>query len=148
MLFFLDGHPESAANIVDDDAILLCHLAPLAKAYEFNMYIGRLVYTESCKKEVAHEYKEYYEDIDISELDMDDDPDVDYNWDKLCTLGGVPVTQPALLALATRLVKTDLQDDLIDLDHEEDVEGYDESSYYSTMIYSHIRTASILFITP
>ncbi|KAJ7054694.1 hypothetical protein C8F01DRAFT_1162599 [Mycena amicta] len=156
LLFFLDGHPDSASKFRGDDATLLCHLAPLAKAYGFNMYIGRLTHTLSTKEEVQHPYKEYFGldiDFDPSVLEMPDDADVDYEWGNLRTLGGVAVTasrSQALLDRATRLVKTDsvLKDQFEELDIEEEHEIEDDGCYFATVSYEHIRSASFLFIAP
>ncbi|KAJ7213223.1 hypothetical protein B0H12DRAFT_1242327 [Mycena haematopus] len=136
-----------------DDATLLCHLAPLAKAYGFRMYIARLTHTLSTEQEVDHPYKEYIEDeIDPSDLDMSDDADEDHEWEELRSLGGVPVSvvPQGLLELATKLVKTNeyLKDELSDLDVEEDHEILDESCYSATVSYTHTRSVSVLFIAP
>ncbi|KAJ7054687.1 hypothetical protein C8F01DRAFT_1162572 [Mycena amicta] len=156
LLFFLDAHPDSASKFTGDDATLLCHLAPLAKAYGFNMYIGRLTRTLSTTQEVYHPYKEYLGldmDFDPSVLEMPDDADVDYEWGNLRSLGGVAVTASgaqAVLDRATRLVKTDsvLKDQFEELDIEEEHEIEDDGCYFATVSYEHIRSASFLFIAP
>ncbi|KAJ7153052.1 hypothetical protein C8R43DRAFT_452509 [Mycena crocata] len=151
LLFFFDSSVHSADDLEDDDATLVCHLAPLAKAYRFRMYIGELVHTLSTELEVPHEYKEYDEEIDPSSLDIGNDPDVDYEW-TIYTLGGVDVTnqQVPLSNLATGLVTQAgfLHDELMERDAEEDVQGIDDACYYSTVNYTHVRTASLLFIAP
>ncbi|KAJ7279013.1 hypothetical protein C8J57DRAFT_1305282 [Mycena rebaudengoi] len=153
MIFFLDDEPKSARHFRSHDATLLCHLAPLAKTYGFKMYIAELVYTMSSEQEVSHGYQEYFgidEDLDVGQLSMDDDPDVDYKWKTLRTLGGRPVTKAALLKLATRLVTTDdlLQDRLMDIAVREDYEIVNDTSYSASVIYKHTRTTSVLFVAP
>jgi hypothetical protein len=91
MLFVLDHRTHCSTEFSEDDATLLCHLAPLAQAYGFKMFIRRLVHTKSTKQEVYHDPKEYFqltEDIDRSKLRMSDKPRVRYEWDELRTLGG------------------------------------------------------------
>jgi hypothetical protein len=163
MLFVLDHRTHCSTEFSEDDATLLCHLAPLAQAYGFKMFIRRLVHTKSTKQEVYHDPKEYFqltEDIDRSKLRMSDKPRVRYEWDELRTLGGTIVTQPALLATATRMMKSGyLHDRLMDRDldeHEDDVEIEDESVRhhpqsarqtvnvlfqicFATVIYKHIK---------
>ncbi|KAJ7758983.1 hypothetical protein DFH07DRAFT_817818 [Mycena maculata] len=149
-LFFLENAPAFAHEFAGDDATLLRHVAPLAKAYGFKVYIGQLVHTLSTEQEVSHPYKEYDNDIDIDSLEMDDHPEVDYKWENLLTLGGANAAEPDLLELATEMVQTDwrLQEDLFELDADEDWEGVDESLYSSTVNYTHVRNASVLFIAP
>ncbi|KAJ7450924.1 hypothetical protein B0H11DRAFT_1927958 [Mycena galericulata] len=103
-------------------AMLLCHLAPLAKAYEFTMYIGDIVHTTSTRQEVFHPYKEYFGeniDLDPSELYMSKNPEVEYKCETLRTLAGVNIAEPKLLELATEMM---LKDDggLMDLEPLED----------------------------
>ncbi|KAJ7479845.1 hypothetical protein FB451DRAFT_1239979 [Mycena latifolia] len=153
MLFFLSGTPEAATAFQDEDATLLCHLAPLAKAYGFNVYIGALVHTMSTEQEVFHPYKEYFgldADLDPSELEMSDDPEVEYTWAGFRTLGGVNVVQPALVSRVAQMITTrpDLQADLMDVDMEEDYEIEHDSLYSATVTFTHTRTPSILFIAP
>ncbi|KAF7335558.1 hypothetical protein MVEN_02209800 [Mycena venus] len=156
-LFFLKGFPNSKSTraFKGYNATLLCHLAPLAKAYGFKMYIARLTYTQSATQEVFHPYKEYLgldTDFDPSDLAMSDDPDEEYEWGKLCTLGlgGVSVAQSGLLDLATQLVIADdkLKDQLTDVEPEEESEIEDDSPYSATVNLMHIRRASFLFIAP
>lgn len=127
MLFFLEGDPLSARHFEGDDGTFLCHLAPLAKAYGFKMYIAELVHIKLTKQEIEHPYKEYDFDFDLSVLDMPDDADVEYEWNHLRTLDDVPVMQPELLDRATRMLKTDLQDELMEVDVEEDHLFVDDS---------------------
>ncbi|KAJ7856025.1 hypothetical protein B0H13DRAFT_2577088 [Mycena leptocephala] len=134
MLFVPDHRTHCSTEFSEDDATLFCHLAPFAQAYGFKMFIWRLVHTMSTKQEVYHDPKEYFqltEDIDRSKLRMSDKPRVRYDWDGLRTLGGAIVTQPALLAMDTRMMKSGyLHDRLMDRDldkHEDDVEIEDES---------------------
>ncbi|KAJ7804526.1 hypothetical protein B0H14DRAFT_3486107 [Mycena olivaceomarginata] len=141
MLFVLDHRTRCSTEFSEDDATLLCHLAPLAQVYGSKMLIGRLVHTMSTTQEIYHDPKEYFqltEDIDRSTLHG------------LRTLGGAMVTQPALLAMATRVMKSGyLHDRLMDRDldeHEDDVEIEQESICFATVINKHIRTASIPFI--
>ncbi|KAJ7213727.1 hypothetical protein B0H12DRAFT_1079267 [Mycena haematopus] len=238
MLFFLESHPESVKDFSGDDATLLCHLAPLAKAYGFKintllckalevhpsgsgimkyrvprgpgkgMHLRRHVTervtvlwdsTVGCtgyrtviptktshglcgirthgqyvllREPAAREhpsqaawlplphaavYKEYFGlscevEFDPSVLYMPKKAHVDYEWEELRPLGGVPVSavQQGLLKLATRLVKTDgyLKDALAEIDVEEDHEFEDDSLYYATVRYTHTRTVSVLFIAP
>ncbi|KAJ7279011.1 hypothetical protein C8J57DRAFT_1305278 [Mycena rebaudengoi] len=152
MIFFLDDEPKSARYFRSDDATLLCHLAPLAKAYGFKIYIAQLVHTISSEEEASHGYKdsEYFgidEDQDIRQLSV---PDVDYKWKTLRTLGGRPVTKAALLKLATRLVTTDglLQDQLMDIVVRQDFKIVDDAFNSASVIYKHTRSASVLFIAP
>lgn len=131
MLWFLRGLPDSAADFQGDDATLLCHLAPLAKAYGFNIYLGRLVHTmESEEQEIHHPYKEYFESVEEikrSRLKMSENPEVSYEWEELNTLGGSPVERPGLLTRATRMVEesADLQDRLMNMDPDEDDDDID-----------------------
>ncbi|KAJ7638071.1 hypothetical protein B0H17DRAFT_1149277 [Mycena rosella] len=172
MLLVLDHNPKCSTDFSGDDVTLLCHLAPLAQAYGFKMFIGRLVHTMSTKQEVYHDPKEYFEsteDIDRSKLRMSNEPRVRYGWNELRTLGGAIATQPVLLAMATRMMKSGyLHDQFMDRDldeNEDDVEIEDESICFATVIYKHselhishtaidaaeifpVRTASILFIAP
>ncbi|KAJ7505097.1 hypothetical protein B0H11DRAFT_2187059 [Mycena galericulata] len=60
MLFLLDCAPLAAREFQKQDATLLCHLASLAKAYGFTMYIGNLEHTmTSTEQEVYHDPKDY-----------------------------------------------------------------------------------------
>jgi hypothetical protein len=153
MLFFLFRDVESIDDFTGEDATLLCHLAPLAKAYGFKIYISRLTHTMSTKQEVQHPYKEYLEsedDIDRSDLYMSSKPKVEYEWDELRTLGGAPVRQPALLTCATKMVKTagDLHDELMDLDLDEDdddVEIEDDSVRHHNLYPQSARETDALF---
>ncbi|KAJ7168908.1 hypothetical protein C8R46DRAFT_1191544 [Mycena filopes] len=149
VLLFLFEMPK-CASAFKADATLLCTLAPLAKAYGFNLYIGDIVHTQSTKQEVQHEYKEYYEEIEMDKLYMEDKPETEYDWENFRGLGGDEIAHPTLLELATKMLKGkgDLRDDLMEVDVEEDFEVYDESSYYTTVIFQHIRKASLLFIAP
>ncbi|KAJ6477678.1 hypothetical protein C8R45DRAFT_1157581 [Mycena sanguinolenta] len=158
MLFLLVGHPGSAKDFNGDDAALLCHLAPLAKVYGFNIYIAQLHLTMSTTQEIQHPYKEYDFDFDPSVLEMPDDEEVVYKWKELRSLGGVPVEPQDLLKPAEKMVKTDeyLKDRLADLDVQEHHDFVDDTSYYSTVRYTHsflnsayvARKVSILFIAP
>ncbi|KAJ7459625.1 hypothetical protein B0H11DRAFT_2286324 [Mycena galericulata] len=145
MLFFLDDAPKSARDFQDEDATLLCHLAPLAKAYGFTVYIGDVVHTMSTQQEVSHPYKEYDADIDPSELYMSNKPDVDYELKALRTLAGVSVTDPKLVKLATEMV---LKDDYVVemVDPEEDHDIVDEGIYSWEVVLTHTRKASVLFV--
>ncbi|KAJ6602676.1 hypothetical protein DFH09DRAFT_1301686 [Mycena vulgaris] len=110
--FFLGGSPESASEFTRYDATLLCHLAPLAKAYGFKMYAGVLMHTLSTAQEVYHSYKEYFglngDDLDPSDLRMSGDLEVDYEWTELRTFAGVGVDdlEPALVDRAVEMVET------------------------------------------
>ncbi|KAJ7279016.1 hypothetical protein C8J57DRAFT_1502850 [Mycena rebaudengoi] len=152
MLFFLSGNPATASNFRGEDATLLCHLAPLAKAYGFRIYIARLNHVSSTMQEVQHDYKEYFEmtdDIDMEDLYMSDNPAVNYNRGKLRTLGNVRVMkQTAVLGLATELVTTDthLQEQLMDINLNEDVQIENDGLYSATVRYKHIRAVTVLFI--
>ncbi|KAJ7489209.1 hypothetical protein FB451DRAFT_1553081 [Mycena latifolia] len=154
MLFILDGRPKSARDFKGADATLLCHLAPLAKAYEFSMYIGQLVHISSTEQEVSHGYKQYFglngPDLDPSVLRMSKDPEVEYEWTGLQTLGRVNVKNPALLERATQMVTKNeyLQAKLLKVDVRDEYEIEGDSLNSATVIYRHIRTASILFIVP
>ncbi|KAK7055852.1 hypothetical protein R3P38DRAFT_3170516 [Favolaschia claudopus] len=149
-LFFLECHPERARDFVGDDATLLCHLAPLAKAYGFKMYISQLIYTESTTQEVYHEYEDYLEECETSKLQMSSRPRKTYEWVGLRDLGGQEVKQPDLLRLAKTMVKNEkgyyYVNFLEDLDHESDWEGVDDTKYYATVEYTHVRTATVLFV--
>ncbi|KAJ6535017.1 hypothetical protein B0H19DRAFT_1271681 [Mycena capillaripes] len=157
MLWFLRGRPDSAEDLRGDDATLLCHRAPLVKAYGFNIYLGRLVHTmESEEQEIHHPYKKYFESVEEikrSRLVMSENPEVSYEWKELNTLGGSPVERPGLLTRATRMVEesADLQDRLMNMapdEDEDDIDIVDDSLYYATVVYKHIRSASFLFVAP
>ncbi|KAJ6477677.1 hypothetical protein C8R45DRAFT_1216610 [Mycena sanguinolenta] len=155
MLFFLAGHPESAKDFKGHDATLLCHLAPLVKAYGFKMYIAEFDHVRSTREEVQHPYKEYFgwscgAELDPAVLDMPDDANVEYEWKELRTLAGVPVVQQDLLNLATKRLKTNeyLREKVQDLEIEEDYDIEHDSCYFATVLYTHTRTALVLFITP
>ncbi|KAJ7611920.1 hypothetical protein DFH06DRAFT_1371813 [Mycena polygramma] len=120
ILFFLDGCPESAGAFTGKDATLLCHLAPLAKAYGFKLYLCEIVHTMSSTQQV-----------------MEYDAEAEYEWNKLRTLGGIPVTQPPLLDLATDMLQTDLHGDLMCVHREEEHEVADESIHNFTMVLRH-----------
>ncbi|KAJ7463819.1 hypothetical protein B0H11DRAFT_2309610 [Mycena galericulata] len=112
-------------------AMLLCHLAPLAKAYEFTMYIDDIVHTTSTRQEVFHPYKEYFGeniDLDPSEPYMSKNPEVEYKCETLRTLAGVNIAEPKLLELATEMM---LKDDggLMDLEPLEDHDIVGEGIY-------------------
>ncbi|KAJ7137106.1 hypothetical protein C8R44DRAFT_869184 [Mycena epipterygia] len=151
MLFVLDNFAKCSAHFEHNDATLLCHLAPLAYAYGFKMFIGKLVHTRSTKQEVEHEYKEYFQDtneINRSELYMSKNARVRYEWKAFHTLGGADLAQPAWLARATEMMKTGyLHKQLMkrDLDEDEDdVEIEDDSCYSAKVIYKHIRTSKCI----
>ncbi|KAJ7715995.1 hypothetical protein B0H16DRAFT_1741614 [Mycena metata] len=150
ILFFLRQTPTSATEFEGADATLLCHLAPLAKAYGFNLYLGNFTHTLSSKQTVPHEYKEYDEEIDMSQLELSDDPDEDFEVDTLRRLDGARINLPALVKMATALVETDdvHHEDLIEIDLEQDYEVYDQSIYDTTVIYSETRTVTLLFLAP
>ncbi|KAJ6602711.1 hypothetical protein DFH09DRAFT_1354943 [Mycena vulgaris] len=153
--FFLGGSPKSASEFTRYDATLLCHLAPLAKAYGFKMYVGVLVHTLSTEQEVYHPYKEYFglngDDLDPSDLRMSGDPEVDYEWTELRTLAGVSVgdLEPALVDQAVEMVETRaFQKQLmkVGINDDDEYEIEDDSCYYARVIYKHTREASVLFI--
>ncbi|KAJ6602680.1 hypothetical protein DFH09DRAFT_1354924 [Mycena vulgaris] len=151
--FFLEGTPKSASEFTRDNATLLCHLAPLAKAYGFKMYVGDLVHTMSTKQEVQHGYQEYFglsgDELDPSVLEMSDDPEVKYKWKELRTLGGVDVRnlEPALVGRAVEMVETRaFQELLMEVNLNDKYEIEDDTSYYATVIYKHTRETSVLFI--
>ncbi|KAJ7500443.1 hypothetical protein B0H11DRAFT_782546, partial [Mycena galericulata] len=153
MLFILEHASYSVRDFQEHDATLLCHLAPLSKAYGFTLYIGDLVHTISTQQEVSHPYKEYFGldiDLDPSELYMSEYPTVRVKWTALRTLGGIKIAEPKLLDLATRMVLTDdtLDDALMNIDAEEDYDILDDGSYCAQVVLKHIRTASVLFIVP
>ncbi|KAJ7814173.1 hypothetical protein B0H13DRAFT_1924980 [Mycena leptocephala] len=142
-LFFLEGTVLSAGDFSGADATLLCHLAPLAKACGFTVFIGGLIHTSSTTQNVELEYKEYIgldTDLDMDDLHMRTRAKVEYEWEDLCTLGGVVVKKPALLAVAEKMVKTDpaLQNDLLEVDFEEDYEVLDDSCYIAKVVYKHM----------
>ncbi|KAJ7224586.1 hypothetical protein GGX14DRAFT_426283 [Mycena pura] len=161
------GHAHDATPARDfygHDATLLCHLAPLAKAYGFKIYVALLTYTQSTTQEVDHPYKEYLglnTDFDPSVLEMSDEPDEEHEWEGLYTLAGVPIAQPeaGLWDLATQLVTTDgnLQEQLRDVEPEEDYDIKDDSVMSSVPAIhspdasaqpSAVRRASFLFVAP
>ncbi|KAJ7615384.1 hypothetical protein FB45DRAFT_243301 [Roridomyces roridus] len=149
ILFFLDGSPTYAGGFAGVDATLLSHLAPLAKAYGFKLLLGRLTHTMYTVQEVDHPYKEYYNDIDINDLSMDDDPKESWKWEPLTTLGGVKVVDgDNLLDLAAEMVKNEerYKEMILEVDLEEGFEEMDEGIYATTVKYTHTRTASVLFI--
>ncbi|KAF8171075.1 hypothetical protein K438DRAFT_1773474 [Mycena galopus ATCC 62051] len=155
ILLFLNNPFSTSAAQFGRDATLLCHLSPLAKAYGFKIYLSDVVHTRSTKQEIEHPYKEYIEveAMDRSQLYMSKDARVKYKWEDLRTLGGQSMTNASLLSSATRMLKTSrrLQKELLKLDLDKtdyDIEVEDDSPYFSTVIYKHIRSASILFIAP
>ncbi|KAJ7840926.1 hypothetical protein B0H14DRAFT_3869336 [Mycena olivaceomarginata] len=122
MLWFLRGLPDSAEDLRGDDATLLCHLAPLSE-----------------EQEIDHPYKEYFESVEEikrSRLEMSENPE-----------------RPGLLTCATRMVEesADLQDRLMNMapdEDDDDIDIVDDSPYYATVVYKHIRSASFLFVAP
>ncbi|KAF8193550.1 hypothetical protein K438DRAFT_1969459 [Mycena galopus ATCC 62051] len=154
ILLFLNNPFSTSAAHFGRDATLLCHLSPLAKAYGFKIYLLDVVHTRSTKQEIEHPYKEYIEveDMNRSQLYMSKNAKVKYKWEDLRTLGGQSMTNASLLSSATRMLKTSrLQKELLKLDldkNDYDIEVEDDSPYFSTVIYKHIRSesASILFI--
>ncbi|KAK7055850.1 hypothetical protein R3P38DRAFT_2849270 [Favolaschia claudopus] len=148
-LFLLDCHPKHIRDFLGDDATLLCHLAPLAKAYGFKLFISQLIYTESTTEEVYHEYEEWEGDLDTSNLEMSSRPQKTYEWVGLRDLGGQEVKQPDLLRLAETMVKRKkgyYYGFVEDLDHESNYEATDDSKYYTTVNYTHVRKATVLFV--
>ncbi|KAJ7189904.1 hypothetical protein GGX14DRAFT_408425 [Mycena pura] len=153
ILNFLAHHPKSSRDFSGADATLLSHFAPLAKAYDFKMYIAEFHHTMSTTQEVDHPYKEYLgwdTDLDPSVLEMSDNPDIEYKCKNLRTLGGVRVKDEVLLKLAAELVTSDeyLQDQVMDLDPEEDDNVVDDTCYSATVIYSHRATCLIPPMSP
>ncbi|KAJ7679443.1 hypothetical protein DFH06DRAFT_511401 [Mycena polygramma] len=157
ILFFLKDFPESVVDLEEtDDANLLCHLAPLAKAYGFTIYLGRLEQTLSTKQKVPHQYKDHFNlesEIDTSELELSDEPEEDHAWEDLLTLAGDDSgpCDPVLMELASSMVEDvdELYDRLMEMEVDDDqrsVQIVDESNYSTTVIYEESRSASFLFV--
>ncbi|KAJ7459573.1 hypothetical protein B0H11DRAFT_2316415 [Mycena galericulata] len=139
MLFVLDRAPLAARDFRGYDATRLCHLAPLAKAYGFTMYIGSLVHTMSTEQEVYHDPKDYlglYTDFDPSVLYMSDKPDVEYEFEALRTLAGVTIAEPKLLELAAEMLSKG-DSSLMDIDPKKDYEIEDDSIYSAQVVLTH-----------
>ncbi|KAJ6556325.1 hypothetical protein B0H19DRAFT_1071434 [Mycena capillaripes] len=113
MLWFLHGSPQSAHDFEGVNATLLCHLAPLAKAYDFKIHLGQLMGNGDFE-------------VDVSELDMGDEPEKDYEWQELYTLGGIAVTDGASedidLALDIVANSDELQDAMMDVGPKDEVD--------------------------
>ncbi|KAJ7501056.1 hypothetical protein B0H11DRAFT_1993478, partial [Mycena galericulata] len=75
MLYLLTQPFKSVRNLMGNDAIVLCRLAPLAKAYGFKMHISELEHILSVRREVYHDYKDsgYLDDDDYYSDDDDYD---------------------------------------------------------------------------
>ncbi|KAJ7875626.1 hypothetical protein B0H13DRAFT_2668862 [Mycena leptocephala] len=141
-----------SSDFAHNDATLLCHLAPLVRAYGFKMFIGTLVHTRSTKQDVYHETRSisttgrnrsletaHVED-GKGEVRMEGVP---HAW--RCRRGAT-----GFLAHATEMMKTghlykQLMKRGLDED-DDDVEIEDDSCYIAKVIYKHIRSASILFL--
>ncbi|KAJ7442758.1 hypothetical protein B0H11DRAFT_2204411 [Mycena galericulata] len=151
MFFFLYHDPKSARDFRGEDATLLCHLAPLAKAYGFTAYIGDIVYTMSTRQELSHPYKEYFGEhvyLDPGNLYMSKSPDVEYELAALRTMGGVNVAEPKLVELATEMVlKDDDYEYLTNMvDPQEDYDILEDGIYSAQIVLRHIRKVSVLFL--
>ncbi|KAJ7463477.1 hypothetical protein B0H11DRAFT_2053030 [Mycena galericulata] len=161
MLHLLTEPFKSVRHLMGNDAIVLCRLAPLAKAYGFTMHIGELEHTLSVQREVYHDYKDsgYLSDDDYSDDDSEDDEsnddsdedDIPYIMPDIAeveTLGGKKVFQPALLELATEIMeRDDLQAELLEVNHEYAVQSVEHFKEHTTKKYTHTRKISVLFIS-
>ncbi|KAJ7168929.1 hypothetical protein C8R46DRAFT_1034065 [Mycena filopes] len=104
----LDHQPASARDFIRRDGLLLSHLAPLAKAYGFKMYLCQLWHRFTTKHSVYHYDEQYLYKVNTSLLSMSGNPDdEDCELDKLRTAGGVPVTDEALLDVVGDMLVTD-----------------------------------------
>ncbi|KAK7017384.1 hypothetical protein R3P38DRAFT_2987152 [Favolaschia claudopus] len=155
MVFFLHGSPTHARDFErrSDDATLLCHFAPLAKAYGFKLYIAECIYTQSTEHEIYHRDDEYIECCDdrrFRRMRMSDKPEEDYEFVGLTTLGGDPVANEGLLTLASKLIQRDvyLQDQIQFLNYDKEYDIVDQVRYISTVKYKHVYSATVLFVAP
>ncbi|KAJ7315473.1 hypothetical protein DFH08DRAFT_971837 [Mycena albidolilacea] len=154
MLWLLHGSPKSAEDLEGVDATLVCHLAPLAKAYGFKIHIGSLVYTLSTERGIRHGWTGMGEfEIDASKLRMPPDAEKDYEWQSLYTLEGTDVTtewaqDDLILACDVVASSDELQDVMMHVVPEARVDINQGLHYYSDVTFSHDRWAYFLFVTP
>ncbi|KAJ7489769.1 hypothetical protein B0H11DRAFT_2278418 [Mycena galericulata] len=147
MLFVLDCAPLAARDFRGYDATRLCHLAPLAKAYGFTMYICSLGHIMTRVEEVEHDPEE--NDFDPGELymSMSDDLEVEYDLEDLRTLAGVNIAEAELLERATEMVSKGDRS-VMDIDPQVHQDILNDHICYMEVELLHIREASVLLIVP
>ncbi|KIY64340.1 hypothetical protein CYLTODRAFT_105987 [Cylindrobasidium torrendii FP15055 ss-10] len=162
IFFMLDA--EDVENLedmcCDADAVLLANVAPLAKAYGFRLYIGRLIHERlSSPQQVLHPYKEPFnssDDVDLEDLDMESDAEEEYTW-RFLELGGAPAGQhiEKRLQMAVKWFKergnwVNMGSEAIDIDDreifEEEVEIVDDGPSYASVILKETRHFSFLIV--
>ncbi|KAJ7866685.1 hypothetical protein B0H13DRAFT_2066461 [Mycena leptocephala] len=154
MLWLLHGSPKSAEDLEGVDAILVCHLAPLAKAYGFKIHICSLVYTLSTERGIRHRWVGMGEfDIDPSKLHMSPDAEKDYEWQSLYTLEGKDVTtewaqDDMILARDVVASSDELQDVMMHVVPETRVDINQGLHNYSDVTLIHDRWAYFLCVAP
>ncbi|KAK7055849.1 hypothetical protein R3P38DRAFT_2849269 [Favolaschia claudopus] len=152
LMFFLAYHPKHAQEFRDKDAALLCHIAPLAKAYGFNLNLARLNFIRSTRKEVQHEYKDYlglHSEYDGEDLTMSNHPRESYSLGELTDLGGERLKNDALLKLAIEQVKRPdsyFRELFHRLRYIERHEIEDDGCYFAKVNYEHIYTVRVLLL--
>ncbi|KAK7055839.1 hypothetical protein R3P38DRAFT_2849239 [Favolaschia claudopus] len=157
MLFSLfKGHPTRAREFQGYDAELLCHLAPLAKAYGFQLYITELHYYQSEEEQFCHPESEHLDDFDPDSPEWNSElssrPKVFWEWDEILGLDGRkydPQVPDDFWETAFALVERNplLYRELVDLSYEEEHELVSDS-YWATVEYTQFRRGSYLLLIP
>ncbi|KAK7017397.1 hypothetical protein R3P38DRAFT_2987220 [Favolaschia claudopus] len=158
MLFSLSkGHPTRAREFQGYDAELLCHLAPLAKAYGFQLYITQLHYYQSQEEQFCHPESEHLDDFDPDSPELNSKlssrPKVFWEWDEILGLDGRkcdPQVPGDFWETAFALVERNplLYRELMDLSYEEEHELVSDVSYWATVEYTQFRRGSYLLLIP
>ncbi|KAJ7745109.1 hypothetical protein B0H16DRAFT_1856683 [Mycena metata] len=151
IVFCLDHQPASASAFKGRDATLLSHIAPLAKAYEFNVYLGQLAHLMHATVDVYQDI-DYLdnENVDRSQLSMPDRPGEESVLEKLTTLAGAPIENEGLLEVAWDVVMEDehLRAQLLKLPFKAEHQvGYTKGNW-AQVEYTHSRNATLLFVAP
>ncbi|KAJ7208508.1 hypothetical protein GGX14DRAFT_633272 [Mycena pura] len=138
-----------------DTALIISHLAPLAKAYSFRLLFVQVSHVLKCRHVVDHEYKDYdyyldHEDELTEALAMTSGkPKYE---DLRCT--DLDIMPAHLSPKAEEAVKKALKrnkyvgGDIEDIDPEKELECYDTGVYNDTVDLKHTRCLRMLLIIP
>ncbi|KAJ7035515.1 hypothetical protein C8F04DRAFT_1258727 [Mycena alexandri] len=150
IVFCLDHQPASASGFKGRDATLLSHIAPLAKAYEFSVYLCQLAHLMYATVDVYHKGYLDNENVDRSQLSMPDCPGEESVLEKLTTLAGAPIENEGLLEIAWDVVMEDehLRTQLLKLPFKAKHQVEYTKGSWAQVEYTHSRNATLLFIAP